>query len=247
MDEKYIQDLYDHLGGQEKFGKFDDFKHLMSNDSTYRKDFYDAFGEKQLGAYNDFDTLVKKKVSSNVAPTTSGNGLSSTPKAKDPLQEALDARSRQRKERVGGDISMPRNASDATATNLQQKTEMIDDNVLNRQSEASLKKENEEFKQQALETTAKRSKRTKEEVKKDVDEGKLILSSDGKGNKIYARQPGAGETFIRGLSSSINSLADAGTIAAVKATGSPEELAALYEMIALRKKQEAEKNFLLKI
>ena len=178
-------------------------------------------------------------------PTTSGNGLSGTPKAKDPLQEALDARSRQRKEGAVGNISMPRNASENTATNLQQKTEMIDDNVLNRQSEASLKKENEEFKQQALETTAKRSKRTKEEVKKDVDEGKLILSSDGKGNKIYARQPGAGETFIRGLSSSINSLADAGTIAAVKATGSPEELAALYEMIALRKKQEAEKEFSL--
>jgi len=258
MDEKYIQDLYDHLGGQEKFGKFDDFKHLMSNDSTYRKDFYDAFGEKQLGAYNDFDTLVKKKVSSNVTPTTSGNGLSSTPKAKDPLQEALDARSRQRKESVGANISMPRNASDVTATNLQQKTEMIDDNVLNRQSEASLKKENEEFKQQALKTTAERRLKAKgktsdekaltEEkaaVQKDIDEGNLILSSDGRGNKIYARQPGMGESFLKNLSSSINSLADAGTIAAVKATGSPEELAALYEMIALRKRQESEKEFTL--
>ena len=247
MDEKQLQFLFDNYAKGKGFADYGEFKSLMEDSASRKVFFEDSNKELGFADYNDFENTigVKKKVTSNVAPTASGNGLSSTPKAKDPLQEALDARSRQRKEGAVGNISMPRNASDATATNLQQKTEMIDDNVLNRQSEASLKKENEEFKQQALETTAKRSKRTKEEVKKDVDEGKLILSSDGKGNKIYARQPGAGETFIRGLSSSINSLADAGTIAAVKATGSPEELAALYEMIALRKKQEAEKEFSL--
>jgi len=61
MDEKYIQDLYDHLGGQTKFGKFDDFKELISSDPTYRKQFHDSFGDKQLGSYDDFESLVKKK------------------------------------------------------------------------------------------------------------------------------------------------------------------------------------------
>ena len=61
MDEKYIQDLYDQLGGEKKFGKFDEFKYLISTDQKYRKDFYDSFGENTLGAYNDFDDLVKKK------------------------------------------------------------------------------------------------------------------------------------------------------------------------------------------
>jgi len=249
MDEKELERLYNAVNSKFDIGDYNTFRTRMQTPED-RKKFYDVVGSKgfDLGEYPFYEERlsgVKKKPVSEDGSTVSANGVSKSPATKDPLQEALDARSRQRKEGAVGNISMPRNASDATATNLQQKTEMIDDNVLNRQSEASLKKENEEFKQQALETTAKRSKRTKEEVKKDVDEGKLILSSDGKGNKIYARQPGAGETFIRGLSSSINSLADAGTIAAVKATGSPEELAALYEMIALRKKQEAEKEFSL--
>ena len=81
MDEKYIQDLYDHLGGQQKFGKFDDFKELISSDSSYRKTFYDSFGEKQLGAYDDFDSLVKKKGQdgSSVSATPLENTSSNTP------------------------------------------------------------------------------------------------------------------------------------------------------------------------
>lgn len=64
MDEKYIRDLYDQLGGAKTFGRFDDFKHLMVNDSSYRRDFYDQLGaEKVFGKYDDFDVLVKKKES----------------------------------------------------------------------------------------------------------------------------------------------------------------------------------------
>lgn len=61
MDEKYIQDLYNQLGGQAKFGNFADFKNLMQNDPSYQKDFYNSFGEKTLGSYADFESLVKKK------------------------------------------------------------------------------------------------------------------------------------------------------------------------------------------
>jgi len=247
MDEKELQRLYNAVNSKFDIGDYNTFRTRMQTPED-RKKFYDVVGSKgfDLGQYPFYEERlsgIKKKQSSDVGSTPLGSGVSKSQVTKDPLQEALDARSRQRKEGAVGNISMPRNASDATATNLQQKTEMIDDNVLNRQSEASLKKENEEFKQQALETTAKRSKRTKEEVKKDVDEGKLILSSDGKGNKIYARQPGAGETFIRGLVSAKRGLADAAGIAALKLTGTDEDLANYYEMISRRKKVESEKEF----
>ena len=61
MDEKYIQNLYSQLGGQSKFGSFDDFKDLMQNDANYRSKFHAAFGESTLGKYDDFESLVKKK------------------------------------------------------------------------------------------------------------------------------------------------------------------------------------------
>lgn len=61
MDEKYIQDLYNQLGGESKFGKYDDFKYLISTDQKYRQDFHNSIGEKVLGSYDDFDALVKKK------------------------------------------------------------------------------------------------------------------------------------------------------------------------------------------
>ena len=65
MDEKYIQDLYNQLGGEAKFGSFADFKDLMNNDPQYRTDFHSAFGEQTLGSFADFESLVKK----NAIPT----------------------------------------------------------------------------------------------------------------------------------------------------------------------------------
>lgn len=61
MDEKYLQDLYNHLGGQSKFGAYNDFKTLMSTDADYRKQFHSTIGEKVLGSYNDFESLVSEK------------------------------------------------------------------------------------------------------------------------------------------------------------------------------------------
>lgn len=61
MDEKYIQDLYNNLGGEKMFGQFNDFSTLISTDDGYRKDFYDNFGSDILGQFEDFDRLVKKK------------------------------------------------------------------------------------------------------------------------------------------------------------------------------------------
>jgi len=94
MDEKYIQDLYDHLGGQAKFGKFDDFKELISSDPTYRKQFHDSFGDKQLGSYDDFESLVKKKDGSNAyaTPLEATSSTTPTPETEIPLVDIGAAR-----------------------------------------------------------------------------------------------------------------------------------------------------------
>src|SRR5690348_204660 len=63
MDEKYIEQLYGQLGGEAKFGAYNDFKDLISNNPEYRKQFHANFGENTLGTYQDFEGLVKKKVS----------------------------------------------------------------------------------------------------------------------------------------------------------------------------------------
>ena len=60
MDEKYIQDLYSQLGGEAKFGSFNDFKDLIQSDSSYQQDFYNSFGESTLGKFDDFKSLVSK-------------------------------------------------------------------------------------------------------------------------------------------------------------------------------------------
>jgi len=73
MEEKYIQDLYNELGGQEKFGSFEDFKTLITTDENYQKDFYDSFGESTLGKFNDFISLVKKKGDTTVLPSEDGS------------------------------------------------------------------------------------------------------------------------------------------------------------------------------
>jgi hypothetical protein len=80
MDEKYLQELYNQLGGQVKFGKYDDFKGLMSNNADYRKQFHSTFGEKTLGGYDKFETLVKKKEDTPLQPL---DGQSNLPKSKE--------------------------------------------------------------------------------------------------------------------------------------------------------------------
>ena len=58
MDKKYIQDLYNQLGGQAKFGSFEDFQSLITTDKNYQKDFHSSFGESTLGSFQDFSSLV---------------------------------------------------------------------------------------------------------------------------------------------------------------------------------------------
>ena len=58
MDEKYIQELYSQLGGQNKFGDFNSFKNLIKTDKNYQKAFHDSFGAKTLGDFNQFSGLV---------------------------------------------------------------------------------------------------------------------------------------------------------------------------------------------
>jgi hypothetical protein len=66
MDEKYIQDLYSQLGGETKFGSFNDFKHLIQSDSSYQQDFYNSFGESTLGKFDDFKSLVSKSAAPSI-------------------------------------------------------------------------------------------------------------------------------------------------------------------------------------
>jgi hypothetical protein len=92
MDEKYIQDLYNQLGGQSKFGNFNDFKNLIKTDKQYQKDFYNSFGAKKLGEFNDFSGLVsasnqKKKGSSQ--PTSQEDQSVSSAQQKERLISAV--------------------------------------------------------------------------------------------------------------------------------------------------------------
>lgn len=61
MDEQYIKDLYDQLGGQDRFGEFTDFQEMISSDTNYQKHFHSEIGEDVLGNFDDFVSLVKKK------------------------------------------------------------------------------------------------------------------------------------------------------------------------------------------
>ena len=61
MDHKYIQDLYNQLGGEKVFGKYEDYYRLITTDEQYIKDVYNSKGESTFGSYNDFVSLVKKK------------------------------------------------------------------------------------------------------------------------------------------------------------------------------------------
>ena len=92
MDEKYIQELYSQLGGQNKFGDFNSFKNLIKTDKSYQKAFHDSFGDKTLGDFNEFSGLVsssnqKKKESSQ--PTSQEDQSVSSAQQKKQLISAV--------------------------------------------------------------------------------------------------------------------------------------------------------------
>jgi serine/threonine protein kinase len=68
--EQYIIDLYNQLGGEGKFGPFEDFKDLIKSDPSYQKDFYNAFGERTLGPFEDFKYMVTLELSPSTKENT---------------------------------------------------------------------------------------------------------------------------------------------------------------------------------
>jgi hypothetical protein len=60
LDEEYIRALYDQLGGMDKFGVYDEFREFISTNKEYRKHFYSTIGEKTLGKFSGFESLVTK-------------------------------------------------------------------------------------------------------------------------------------------------------------------------------------------
>lgn len=62
MDDKYIKDIYDNLGGKEVFGEYNDYYEMITTDESYIKDVYDNMGGVQtFGEFEDFISLLKKK------------------------------------------------------------------------------------------------------------------------------------------------------------------------------------------
>ncbi len=60
MNEEYILKIYSGLGGESVFGKYDDFKDLMSNNEDYASKIYNGLGgEPVFGKYSDFRSLTK--------------------------------------------------------------------------------------------------------------------------------------------------------------------------------------------
>jgi hypothetical protein len=80
MDDKYIKDIYDNLGGESVFGNYNDYYSLITSDDSYIKDVYDSKGESVFGSYDDFVSLVKKKDESQ--PTSQEGVTVSTTKEK---------------------------------------------------------------------------------------------------------------------------------------------------------------------
>lgn len=78
MDEKYIKDIYDSLGGESVFGNYDDYYSLITTDDSYIKGVYDSQGESVFGGYDDFVSLVKKK--DELQPTSQEDATVSTTK-----------------------------------------------------------------------------------------------------------------------------------------------------------------------
>ncbi len=85
MDEKYISDLYNQLGGKAVFGEYEDFKSLINTDDNYASDVYNQMGGKSVfGEYSDFRGLtksapaeLKKKEDTTALPSGAGSSVSS--------------------------------------------------------------------------------------------------------------------------------------------------------------------------
>ena len=86
MDEKYISDLYNQLGGKSVFGEYADFKSLINTDDSYASDVYNQMGgESVFGKYDDFRSLtkgggsplLKKKEDTTALPLEVGSSVSS--------------------------------------------------------------------------------------------------------------------------------------------------------------------------
>ena len=93
MDEKYIQELYSQLGGQNKFGDFNSFKNLIKTDKSYQKAFHDSFGDKTLGDFNQFSGLVsssnQKKKESSQPTSQEDQSVSSAQQKKQLISAAI--------------------------------------------------------------------------------------------------------------------------------------------------------------
>ena len=61
MNEEYIRKIYDNLGGESKFGSYDNYYKLITTDDAYIQKIHSAFGDDVLGSFDGFSTLVKKK------------------------------------------------------------------------------------------------------------------------------------------------------------------------------------------
>lgn len=79
MDEKYIEYLYNSLGGHDRFGEYDSFKQGISTDDAFRKDFYSQVGNAIGGSYEELEGAVKKKEDGAVSGP--GDSASSLAKA----------------------------------------------------------------------------------------------------------------------------------------------------------------------
>lgn len=90
MDEKYLEGIFTAYGGADRFGAYGDFKDLMQNNDTYRKDFYNSIGGDTLGEFTDFEDLVKKKDGGTPLPGT-GDSLSRSQKAEPSLLESFQS------------------------------------------------------------------------------------------------------------------------------------------------------------
>ena len=67
MDEEYLDDVYNNLGGEETFGEYIDFATSIKSDPTYMREVYDNFGEETLGSFDDFSRLMKESRVKNIS------------------------------------------------------------------------------------------------------------------------------------------------------------------------------------
>jgi len=245
MKEGYTKD---NLGSEDEFTKA--LLNPQTADKIYTKLRGDGYSEDNLGKKDEFLSSFsqKKNQISNVSAPTSGENLQPTPKVKNefiPSREEFES-------------SIPSYARGNQAVSTQLKTPIVKSSA-EEFADKSAEKEarNKETQQQAKITTAERRLKSKgikdhdgeavgkelELVNKDIADGKLSLSTDAQGNKIYGRNPGVGESLVRGLFGNILGTVDAFSINKAKNFGTPEELRDEFESISARKKKENEVEF----